>query len=87
MELWNLIYEIKTGAPHARLLAAAPCRYPYKTLEYHPNYTELSTFTFPTIVSFSALGNGLYLFYRKNIISQFKNRGKNDRSSDSFRRK
>ena len=32
----------------------------------------LAKFTFPTIVSYSALGIGLYLFYRKKVIAQFK---------------
>ena len=30
------------------------------------------------IVSFSALGIGLYLFYRKKVIAQFKKRERND---------
>ena len=31
---------------------------------------------FPIIVSYSALGIGLYLFYRKNVTAPFKKREK-----------
>ena len=31
---------------------------------------------FPTIACYSALGIGLYLFYRNNVIAQFKTRDK-----------
>ena len=39
---------------------------------------------FPKIDSFSTLGIGLYLFYKKKVIAQFKTREKNDRSPYSF---
>ena len=42
-------------------------------------FMSAAKFTFPTIVSYSALGSGLYLFYRKKIfiIAQFKNYKRN----------
>ena len=44
-------------------------------IKYRHNYINdrvLIKLTFPIIVSYSALGIGLYLFYRKNAIAQFK---------------
>ena len=35
-------------------------------------FTIAAKFTFPKFVSYSAVGIGLYLFYRKKIIAQFK---------------
>ena len=43
-------------------------------------FTSAAKFKFQTIVSYSTLGIGLYLFYRKNVIAQFQNKNKNDRS-------
>ena len=76
----NLNFEIKTGVPHARLGEAAACLYaiiPYTIIVII--LTSPAKFTFPTIVSYSALGTVLYLFYRKKVIAQLKRR-KNDRS-------
>ena len=36
----------------------------------------LAKFTFPTIISYAALGIGLYIFYRKKVIAQSKTREK-----------
>ena len=50
-------------------------------------FTSAAKFTFPTIVSYSAFGIGLYLFYRKKVLAQFKRSEKRERSPYSFTRK
>ena len=54
---------------------------------YHHDYsifTSAAKFTFPIVVSYSALEIGLYLFYRKIVIAQFKMGEKNGCVSYSF---
>ncbi len=44
-------------------------------------------YTFSVIMYYSAIEIDLYSFYRKNLITTFELREKNDRSPNSFTRK
>ena len=55
---------LKNGGPHTRLGPAAHAN--VITIIYS---RVLAIVTFPTIVSYSAVEIGLYLFFRQNVIA------------------
>ena len=65
----NENFEIKTEGPRTRLEAAAHGLYPI--IPYNIIMTIFTSYI-QVIVSYSALGIGLYLCYRMNVTSQLK---------------
>lgn len=69
----DLDFEIKTGIP-ILVKAAEACIYTPEFLIISSWLYVLAKFTFPTMVSYSALGMYLYFFYTKLLLNS---KGKN----------